>query len=737
MEIDSRGWPASPARNRAAQPGPPKRASREGGCLCVSVAAFPCAGMRVKGARRRISQPTAAGGRAAFVPPALPRTTVLAAIWMLAFAIRCLYLWQIAHAPFYDLRLGDADAYDAWARRIAAGDWIGQGVFYQAPLYPYLLALLYRTLGDGVTIVRIVQAMFGATSCALLATAAASFVGETPAVIAGVFLAVYPPAIFLDGLLEKSAFVTFFTVLLLWSVSMPPTGMTARRWLGAGAALGLLVLTRENALLLMLPLLLWIVLVPMPRRARSRAAAALAVGCLAILLPVGVRNLVAGGGFHLTTAQFGPNFYIGNHTGASGTYDSLTVGHGSAADEQADARRLAEQSAGRPLTASEVSAFWSNRAWSEIRSQPMAWIRLLARKAALTFNAAEIADTETLDVYAEWSSLLRALRPFDFGVLLGLAALGTVLTASSWRRLWLLYAIAATYAASVVLFYVFARYRFPIAPVLMILAAAGMVQAARLAAGRQVRRLAPALAAAAGAVVLAHLPLENARASRAMHYADIGAAMAKDPNRASQAMEFYQRALSEAPENPAAQFGVGTLLARMGRPSDAIAHYESTVQAWPEYNEAHYNLGLALAAVGRQQESAEQLQESVRLRPDDVEARLALAKVMIGLQRPDLALAQYEDTLARQGDNVKALVGSGVALTQLGRSREAIERYLRALKLTPDDVEAHNNLGYTLATEGHLDEALPHFERALALNPDDANARRNLAQAREVLRWQR
>src|SRR5262245_207187 len=657
---------------------------------------------------------------------------VVAFIWVLAFAIRCLYLWQIADAPFYDLRLGDADAYDAWARRIAAGDWLGQGVFYQAPLYPYLLALLYCTLGDGVTVARIVQALLGATSCALLAAAAMSFLGEKRAVVAGAFLGVYPPAIFLDGLLEKSSFVTFFTVLLLWLVSKPPTGMTPCRWLAAGAALGLLTLTHENAVLLVLPLLLWIALAPMPRLARSRAAAALAAGCLAILLPVGIRNLVAGGGFHLTTVQFGPNFYIGNHAGASGTYDALTVGHGSAADEQEDARRLAEQSAGRPLTASEVSAFWSNRAWSDIRSQPTAWIGLLARKAALTFNAAEIADTETLDVYAEWSSLLRALRPFDFGVLLGLAVFGAVLTGSARRRLWLLYAVAATYAASVVLFYVFARYRFPVAPVLMVLAAVGVAQAARLAETRRMRRLTLALAAAAGATVLAHLPLENAHASRAMHYADIGAAMAKDPNRAAQAMEFYQRALGEAPEMPTAQLGVGTLLARMGRPSDAIAHYQSAVDAWPEYAEARYNLGLALAAVGRREESARQLEESVRLRPDDVEARLALAKVVIGLQRPDLALTQYDATLARQADNVRALVGSGVALTQLGRPREAIERYLRALKLTPDDVEAHNNLGYTLATEGRLDEALPHFERALALNPNDENARRNVDQVRRL-----
>ena len=166
------------------------RSIRRALCLCVSVVSFSCVSVRVNRAHKTATRQTALSGR------------TVASIWLLAFAVRCLYLWQISHAPFYDLRLGDADAYDAWARRVAAGDWIGQGVFYQAPLYPYVLALLYRTLGDSVTVVRVVQALLGATSCALLAAAATFFVGETAAAIAGVLLAVYPPAIFLDGLLE-------------------------------------------------------------------------------------------------------------------------------------------------------------------------------------------------------------------------------------------------------------------------------------------------------------------------------------------------------------------------------------------------------------------------------------------------------------------------------------------------------------------------------------------------------
>ncbi len=46
--------------------------------------------------------------------------------------------------------MGDSRAYDEWARRIAAGDWIGREVFYQAPLYPYFLArhLQHRRTGS-------------------------------------------------------------------------------------------------------------------------------------------------------------------------------------------------------------------------------------------------------------------------------------------------------------------------------------------------------------------------------------------------------------------------------------------------------------------------------------------------------------------------------------------------------------------------------------------------------------
>lgn len=144
--------------------------------------------------------------------------------------------------------------------------------------------------------------------------------------------------------------------------------------------------------------------------------------------------------------------------------------------------------------------------------------RQIARKAALTFNAAEIADTESLDVYAEWSSLLRALRPFDCGALFGLAAFGVALTARHWRRLWFLYAIGTTYALSVVVFYVFARYRFPLVPVLLVLAAGVVVQVfARLNDRTPERGGRVRLAVAAGAARRVSSFAEHPRSTDVFH----------------------------------------------------------------------------------------------------------------------------------------------------------------------------------------------------------------------------
>jgi len=404
-------------------------------------------------------------------------------VFFLALALRLAHLLAVSHSPFATILLGDASAYDAWAQRIAAGDVWGDTVFYQAPLYPYFLGLIYAIAGPDLFVVRLIQAIFGALSCALLTLAGTRFFNARAGLVAGLLLAVYPPAIFFDLTFQKTVLDTLLLTALL--AVLPTTAIAPvarlRRWLAAGVLLGALCLTRENALALVPVILVYSVWrvsrtsdTDMGRR-RIAAAGAFLVGVVAVLGPVAMRNRLVGGEFALTTAQFGPNFYMGNHAGATGLYSPLRPGREHPDFERADATEIAEQSAGRRLSPGEVSEWWRNRAIDDIRRDPAGWLRLLARKWMLVWNGVEISDAEDIGSYAEFSPVLRLpMRILHFGVLVPAAAAGVVLTWSRRRELWMLYAITLVFAASVALVYVFARYRFPLVPMLALFCGAAL-----------------------------------------------------------------------------------------------------------------------------------------------------------------------------------------------------------------------------------------------------------------------
>ena len=149
------------------------------------------------------------------------------AIGTLALAVRFFYLWEIHDAPGFTRLVGDGVVYDDWARALAAGDWLGQGIFYQAPLYPYFLGVLYAVFGHDLLAVRIVQCILGALACALLGAAGSRLFCRTIGVFSGILLAVYPTAFFADGLIQKSSLDIFFVCLFLVTLA---AAMERRGW---------------------------------------------------------------------------------------------------------------------------------------------------------------------------------------------------------------------------------------------------------------------------------------------------------------------------------------------------------------------------------------------------------------------------------------------------------------------------------------------------------------------------
>ena len=633
---------------------------------------------------------SASRGQALHARPSIG-AAALAAIFAVALIVRLVHVWQLGASPFADLLLGDSAGYDRWARRLAAGDWLGSEVFYQAPLYPYLLGVVHAVLGSDVAVVRICQAALGAGSAVLLAAAGGRFFSPRVGIAAGVVLALYAPAIFVDATLQKSVVDVFLLAGLLCLLSRTLDGPPpARRWVGIGAVLGALCLTRENALILVAALGIWLWLERRERRDWLRQAALVAAGLAIVLAPVAARNGVVGGEWHLTTSQFGPNLYIGNSAEADGAYQPLRYGRGDPLFERDDATALAEADVGHDLTPAGVSRYWVRRTFDDIVAAPGRWMRLLVRKAALTFNAVEVVDTESQYAHAEHSIPLAATGWLThFGLLVPLAAVGVAATWPRRRRLLSLYLMLGLYAASVIAFYVFARYRYPLAPFLVLFAAAGGDHLVQLARRTATLAHAPLVAAvvlvgAAGA----NWPLLSKSHMRAASYNNLATAY-RERGDLQRAVQLYETALTLDENYAEAHSNIGSALAAGGEPDRALDHYRQAIAADPDTGDLRYNYGNALLAANLYAEAAEQFRFAVEAWPEDAEA--------------------YNNL--------------GIALASAGRMAEAAEAFRAALRLDPTGALAHRNLGIALEALGDTEAAARHFTEAQRLETLNTNDR--------------
>lgn len=712
--------------------------------------------------------------RAGRTPVPLQWRSMLAVIGT-ALAVRLFHVWQMRDTVFFSVLTGDARGYDRWAREIAAGDWLGREVFYQAPLYPYLLGSLYAVTGHDLLVVRVVQAVIGAASCAALWYAAARLAGPRAGLIAGLMLALYPPAIFFDFLVQKSVLDVFFVSLSLALVARAATGGGQAAWLGLGLSLGALSLTRENALVLVAIAVLWSVTNKdrdspsmtgtVPRRSvRRRAGLLVTAGLALVLAPVVIRNAVVGGGFYLTTSQFGSNLYIGNNPEADGSYAALREGRGSPEYERLDAVTLAEQAAGKRLTPAEVSAHWTGRTLEYISAQPGDWVALMARKVRLLLSATEIIDTESQESHAEYSWVLRALGPiWHFGVALPLAVIGAWALWPARRRLWPVYAMTAGYAASVVVFFVVARYRLPLVPFVLVFAAAGASALVGVVRRLETRDWRAAVTVAVLAAVAANWPLHPADTQRAITENNLGAALQED-GRVEDAIVHYRRALALDADYTPALNNLGTALRAVGRVDEAIAVYgqalahdadaarvqfnlgnarmaardvtgavaafRAAVAADPQYAAAFNNLGEALAAAGDLDAARAAFRQAVQLDARSALSRGNLANLLASRGEAAAASALYRDALALEPGNAALRYDYGSLLLEQGAFAAAADELRESIRLAPNSPAAYNNLGIALASQGRMADAVKAWQEALRLKPDFEDARRNLQRTR-------
>ena len=195
---------------------------------------------------------------------------------------------------------GDAFDFERHANRIVADLEYPETLFtdpggpsaLRPPGFALLLAGVFRVFGPDLDAARVVFALLGTVSVLLLYLLVARVWGDRRLALgASAIAAVLPSLVLLDnGLLSENLFIPLaLGVALLVAVHRDRGGLAAAA--GAGAVLGLAVLTRSNGLLLALPVVLG--LWGARGAARRWAAPAIALGCLALVMaPWAVRNAI-------------------------------------------------------------------------------------------------------------------------------------------------------------------------------------------------------------------------------------------------------------------------------------------------------------------------------------------------------------------------------------------------------------------------------------------------------------
>ena len=635
-----------------------------------------------------------------------------------ALFLRLIYLLQIAAIPLFENLAGDGRVYDEWAQRIAGGDWLGQGVFYQAPLYPYFLGVLQFVVGHNLWLIRFWQIILGAFSCAVIYLVGKNLFSRAAGIAAGLLLAIYAPAIFFDVLIEKSILDIILLSLLLFILL--DSGMESHwaKWFAAGALLGLLGLSRENALILVPVIALWLLLQfanPQPLALRARWLGLFFAGLLLVLFPVGLRNLTVGGEFKLTTSQLGANFYIGNNPAANGTYGSIrNIIHENQL-EGPDAKRLAERALGRTLTAGEVSSYWLGQALEYVRAQPTKWLRLLGLKWLLVWNAREIEDSDDFYIYQSWSWLLKLLGWINhFGILAPLAALGLWLARDRWQYLWPLHAMILALAASVAIFYVFGRYRYPLVPLLVLFAGAGVVEAARFFRDRVWIRLVPALLILFAAGVIVNWPLQKVSGAGAAGYNNLANAYAKQ-GKVDEAIKTALQAIAVQPDYGVAHYNLGNLYVRQGNFDLAKQHFEAALRLLPNYAEAHSNYGQLLAERGDIAAGMEHFKKAVVLNPTLSRAQLNLGVALAKQGKTEAAIGPLKAAAQLNTESPQASFYLGSIYAAQNRYAEAEESFNQALRIDGSFAPAHQSLAELFELRGNKEAALRHYRETARL----------------------
>ncbi len=602
-------------------------------------------------------------------------------IFILAFAIRFIYLIQMKSSPFFDILPLDAEYHDLWAQMILKGGDFTEGVFFRAPLYPYFLASVYKIFGHNYFMPRLIQFLIGSLSCVLIYLLGKKVFNRRTARIAGLLASLYGVLIYFEGELLIPVLLVFLDLLLILALLRATEKPSYTRWTLCGAILGLSALARPNILLVGVAFLFWIlILFRSDVKIGSKSvlcAGSFALGAILIISPITLRNYIKGEDFVLIASQGGMNFYIGNNPQSDGASAKLPGARTTWWGLYEDATKMAEGATNRSLKPSEVSRFWYMEGLEFLVKEPISFLKLMAKKFILFWNGNELSNNRDLYFSAGGAPFLKLLLwrfviYFPFGLIAPLALVGVILSHKEKRDVVVLEIFLFVYMLSVILFFVCARYRVPIIPVLILFSAYGLDWFISKIGERKFFQLGKYLVILLMILIPINLSMPKYRTANLAHaHYTMGVLYTKKGDK-NMAAEEYQKALEYNPDFAEAYGNLGAIYGDQGKHELALEYFQKALESGADSAFIFSNIGFAYHSQGLLNQAQENYKLSLFLRDDDPQVHYLMGEVYLEKEMLEDATDEYEKTIRLNPQHTLAFYRLGTIYHQLGKREEAI-----------------------------------------------------------------
>jgi len=247
-----------------------------------------------------------------------------------ALILRWLHLLIASSSDLVRIPIIDSSFYHQWAVSISKGNLIGDSIFFMSPLYPYFTGLVYAILGVAPWKIMAIQGLLGVTTVYFIFKIGSRLVNSRVGLIAAGSAAIYSPFIFYDSTLLTSSIILLLSALILnysLEILLPESkdansdnglGFNPAVYWKLGVVIGLSALARP-LVLIFIPFLI-LAFNHSFRENWVKRSLHVIIALVIILAPVGIRNLIVGEEFTLTTSSAGMNLYVGNNPDANGLY---------------------------------------------------------------------------------------------------------------------------------------------------------------------------------------------------------------------------------------------------------------------------------------------------------------------------------------------------------------------------------------------------------------------------------